>query len=364
MDAMDFMIEPLFADVGDAAEGTSSSQGPVPRVVLEGVPVSDVNEHDKVRYNLNNQWQYMVDPAEPTRLILREGGPHRPDDYREALERCSTSRWVDRFRGFYRVVNVPRHHTAWMREASQLAVQKSGFSPLFQNDLDAAVADTACGDTFHSCDADVPGTCYFVRTERVSLKDGIHGVGPYATMRSIIESAVTARGGHQGVDEDTQQLKLYLFPWRTDLDAFREFRVFVANGRATAFSQQKLYVANPILAPLSERDRTRVVQNWLGRLLPYITHTIVPLLEDLMSSFVLDIVLLGPPAAYKDDADSVNVDLMRPDLLEPYFIEVNTFGFAYASGSSLFSWVEDYALLYGLDAGMADGAVAVRYTTP
>ena len=52
MDAMDFMIEPLFADVGDAAEGTSSSQGPVPRVVLEGVPVSDVNEHDKVRYNL------------------------------------------------------------------------------------------------------------------------------------------------------------------------------------------------------------------------------------------------------------------------------------------------------------------------
>ena len=36
-----------------------------------------------------------------------------------------------------------------------------------------------------------------------------------------------------------------------------------------------------------------------------------------MSSFVLDIVLLGPPAAYKDDADSVNVDLMRPESWKP-----------------------------------------------
>ncbi|CAE6942444.1 unnamed protein product [Symbiodinium sp. CCMP2592] len=307
---------------------------------------------------------YKVDPTDSTRLILREDAPEPPEDYPEALEKCSTRHWVDRFRGHYRIVNVPREHTTWMKEASRLAVQQAGFSPLFRDDLEAAVADTSCGDTFQHCDPSKPSSCYFVRTERVSLKDGLHGVGPYSSLKSIIESAVTARGGHQGVDSGTEQLKLYLFPWRTDLDDFREFRVFVSNGRVTAFSQQKLYAINPILAPLSEADRTRVVENWLRRLLPYITSTVIPRLEDLLPSFVLDIVLLGPPASYKHPSDAaLNVDLNSPELLEPYFIEVNTFGFAYASGSSLFSWVEDYALLYGIDPGMADGAVAVRYTT-
>ena len=61
----------------------------------------------------NNQWMYKVDPTDATRLILREDAPEPPEDYREALERCSTRHWVDRFRGHYRILANSGSFSSW-----------------------------------------------------------------------------------------------------------------------------------------------------------------------------------------------------------------------------------------------------------
>jgi hypothetical protein len=64
---------------------------------------------------------------------------------------------------------------------------------------------------------------YFVRSENVSLKTGLHGCIPYSDLKSIIESAVTSKSGHTPIDTDTDNLCFYLLPWKV-FDSFEEFR--------------------------------------------------------------------------------------------------------------------------------------------
>ena len=42
----------------------------------------------------------------------------------------------------------------------------------------------------------------------------------------------------------------------------------------------------------------------------------------------------------------------------PYFIELNSFGKEYASGSALFGWIQDYSILYGV----TENTIEFRYT--
>jgi hypothetical protein len=383
-------VKGLF-EFDDDAAADGSAAAAVPADPLDGITLvvstassAAVRAQDKVRYNTNNHFDCRVDAADATRLVAGQP-PVPPADYAAAAAQCRTSRWADLFHAHYRVVNVARAHLPSMRAASRLALAKAGVSPLYAGDIADAAAATDAGGAFDRCDAADAGSGYFVRTEEVSLKAGVHGAGPYHSMRAVLESAVTAYGGHQGVNERSTQLKYFLFPWRTDLDTAREFRVFVHRGRVTAVSQQNLYDANPVLAAMdTDAQRRQVVRNWCGRLLPYIAGVVIPRIAEggadggarappadgaipaaahaidrggSLTSFVLDIVLLGPP---RGAGAAGSPDLHRPELLTPYFIEVNPFGFAYSSGSSLFSWVHDFALLYGLSGS---DAVHVRYTT-
>jgi hypothetical protein len=315
------------------------------RLTITSFPESRVREHDKALFNTNNHQEYEVDPHNPLALRLRADGKRRLDtaDYAAKLEQCRTEHWVDEFHTHYRIINIPRHHLTWMKTASVVACQKAGVSPAFADDIEDAVQTISTGNTFATCQRGSPETGYFVRTATVSLKDGVHGVGPYYGLKEILESTVTARMGHQGVDGATASLKYYLFPWISNLNRHREFRVFVCRKRVTAISQQSLYDPNSILSLLSDpRDVATVIQNWCRRLLPYIKNVVIPKIT-WMEEFVMDIVLLGPTST-----PSRVVDLTNPELLVPYFIETNPFGFAYSSGSSLFHWVNDYAELYGL----------------
>jgi hypothetical protein len=102
--------------------------------------------------------------------------------------------------------------------------------------------------------------------------------------------------------------------------------VFVCDGKVTALSQQHLYDVNKLLCNKSEIEVKNIATRWVRKVLDYYNSTIrskVPL-----TRCVIDIAIL--------DND------------EMYFIETNTFGTEYASGSSLFGWKEDYDILYGL----------------
>ena len=360
-----------------------------PALDITAVPLGDVLEHDKVRYNTNNCYAYHPDPAAPWRLVKdTTKPPQQPADYDAVLNEVATGVWVDWFHTHYRVVVVPRRHLAWMKAASNFAICKAGMSPMYADDVADVEATTPVGDTFARCDKTVPTSGYFVRTDRVSLKDGVHGIGPYFGLAQIVEGAVTARGGHQGIDQKTAVAKFFLFPWRTDMHEHREFRAFVRDGRVTALSQQSLYTPNRILAALgpagdadADARRHQVVTNWCRILVPYLETTVVPRLREAATdpngllaagSFVADVTLLGPTQG-RDAEGPECVDLTAPERLTPYFIEPNTFGFRYASGSSLFSWVDDYAQLYGIapDSGQPNDEgepqqrrVYVRYTSP
>lgn len=348
-------------DFSDATAEAEAGDQPIITIHVKSFPENFVREHDKVLFNTNNHQDYEVDPD--NHLVLRkrpQGKLVDPEDYAAHLAECRTEKWIDLFHTHYRVINIPRHHLAWMKTASVVACQKAGMSPAFKEDVADAVRTIPTGNTFSSCVRGDPTTGYFVRTDTVSLKDGIHGAGPYYGLGEMLESSITARMGHQGVDGATSHLKYYLFPWKTELHTCREFRVFVSRRRVTAISQQSLYTANSILSSLAARPDLvhTVVQNWVRRLLPYIENVVLTRIT-WMDDFVMDIVLLGPPPppaeVLRSDASAEKlVDVVNPEALVPYFIEVNPFGFAYSSGSSLFQWVTDYALLYGLEASVSD----------
>ena len=95
----------------------------------------------------------------------------------------------------------------------------------------------------------------------------------------------------------------------------------------TAISQQHLYDVYP---PIDyDADIRAIVEYQSSTLNSKITH---------ITSYCVDIAIL------EDNT--------------PYFIEINSFGREYSSGSSLFGWEQDRDILYG------DNVVYVRYTTP
>lgn len=78
-------------------------------------------------------------------------------------------------------------------------------SELYEEELD---------DTSHQYQHEFDQLCekfkrtkWFIRSERVSLKYGQHGAGPYSDIKSI----VSARIGHEVFDNT--DYRLYVIPW-------------------------------------------------------------------------------------------------------------------------------------------------------
>jgi hypothetical protein len=285
---------------------------------LEVVSPLTVKELDKDRFNTNNHWV----------------GGVRPADYDEVLAQGQTHRWIDDFKRHYTVLNIDAKEMRWMRKAEVIGHTTGRFSAMYSDERDSLVSShmADCGAVFEA------GTSYFVRTENVSLKYGMHGVGPYKGLKESVESLVTSTAGHSplsanassdgdtSVEEHPRPLKLYLIPWQP-MSKDREFRVFVCENRVTCVSQQYLYQTNKLLAGLSEDARHELIVSWLDRIVTFHAEVLVPKLRHI-SSYSMDLSVL-------DDG-------------RLYFIEPNCFGAEYAAGSSLFHWIHDREQLYGL----------------
>ena len=181
---------------------------------------------------------------------------------------------------------------------------------MFADERDALVASHMkdCSALFAS------NTPYFVRTENVSLKYGMHGVGPYLGLKEIVESLVTSTAGHSplsanasndgsdttSVDAQAQShprpIKLYLIPWQP-MSKDREFRVFVCENQVTCVSQQYLYQSNVLLAGLSEVARHDLVVSWLQRIVAFHAQVLVPRLTH-VSSYSMDLSVLDDGSLY------------------------------------------------------------------
>jgi hypothetical protein len=285
-------------------------------IQIETIPLDDVLKYDRKRYNTNNHWH-------------KDTG--RPENYDKVLGQCDTLNWIDLFHEDYKTFIINRKHLKWIYEAFQIGQITAKLSHSFDEDLENFLKENA--DLEKELFTDPNG--YFIRSEGVSLKYGKHGAGPYHNLKEVIESIVTTTSTHKCIDETNKECKLYLMKYLKDFKDPRtlEFRIFIHLGKITAISQQQLYTVNTFLVNLGNEEIKKIVVT----ILDYFENKIKCKINYL-NSYVMDFALLGP-------------------LRTPYFIEINSFGKEYASGSALFGWIQDLDILYGTDE-----KIVFRYT--
>lgn len=210
-----------------------------------------------------------------------------------------------------------------MKLASNIGGCSNTFSHLFDDELHMMLAKNKYPNIFD-------GTAYFVRSEDVSLKCGMFGIGPYYDFEHVIKSLVSEKHYHSSICDTTTKIVLYLIPW-THINKDKEFRIFVYNKKITAISQQYLYEPNNTLL-----QNPTLLHSWLPKICDYVNNVVIPKVDHL-SHYVLDIALI--------DNDEV------------YFIEINPFGKEYSAGSALFHWIIDEDILYD-----KTNNIVVRYT--
>jgi hypothetical protein len=307
---------------GDAEEGavvTPKKEVEQLKVNIEVISLEDVKKYAKTKFNSNNHWK----------------NDTKPDDYHKRSELAQTCHWIDKFKTSYVAINFPPAEFSWLKDAAATSIATGSYPSMYKGDLKDYLK--RFGDPLGIF---TQGKQYFVRSEDVSLKYGMYGVGPYSDLTKIIMSVVTCERGHEAIRTEgsnlSTSLKLYLCPW-VDIKLGKEFRIFVYNNKITAISQQHLYDINEYLAKLPKEEQTKIVTNWAKLINSYFENTIKRNITHL-TEYTIDLALL------END--------------EPFFIEINCFGKEYAAGSSLFHWEVDEKILYDLDN---KGIIHFRY---
>lgn len=274
-------------------------------IEIEEIEQDAVTIFGKTRFNSNNHWPDDVKPL----------------DYHERSALDNTHTWIDQFHTEYGVIEIFERDLRWLKEAETSGQFTRKFPHMYNDEKENFLQRYKdVSDQYFAT-----GKQYFVRSEHVSLKWGKYGPGPYTSLEKIIDSLCTCKPTHTPLKDVTTVLKLYLLPWLT-FNPMKEYRFFVCNNRVTAISQQNLYQPNTLLQPLSQVERETLIRHHIDIITTYFYQTMVKKITH-VSSYVVDLVIMESE--------------------EPYFIEMNTFGKEYPSGSSLFHWLLDEDKLYG-----------------
>ena len=285
-------------------------------ITIKSISIDDVLEYDRVRYNTNNHRINNI----------------RPENYYDYIKNTHTDKWIEQFKEYTKIIIDTKHDINWMNKAFHIGSQTKRFPHLYDDELEDMCIryNKKYGKIFD-------GKSYFIRTANVSLKEGKYGNGPYKDFRSIIESIVTCRVGHSPLYGDTTFITLYLIKFEENLNRLQEFRVFVHKNKITAISQQSLYESNTILTKLDITNRIQLIIKWCNIIFEYFENEVKKRIKHI-ESYTMDFAILND--------------------LTPYFIELNSFGKEYASGSALFGWIQDESILYGTN----DNSIEFRYT--
>jgi acetoin utilization deacetylase AcuC-like enzyme len=240
----------------------------------------------------------------------------RPNDYDVVLGRGATHNWVS---PDIPTITLDRADTKWMLKAAHIGLTTRQRSHIFDDEFEQTVAKY--GAQFPVLPDGAKG--WFVRTERVSLKYGMHGTGPYTDFGSVIESIVTSIEGHECICErhNLDAFKIYFFPW---VEIEQEFRVFVYQDRISAISTQHYSEINEWLRNLSDAE---IAEQVVYKICDYFDSKLRRWLAPIVGpNYTMDIAFL------KDGS--------------VYFIEPNSFGAQYAAGSAAFDWVYEHDALH------------------
>jgi hypothetical protein len=258
-------------------------------IITEPIELDDILQYDTLKYNSNNHWT----------------NDEQPNDYHEILNKTHAPYWIDKFKTYKKItIDIKKYN--WMITASNLCSSTGKWSHLYDDELEQYLEENK--DIIIDKE-------YFVRCDTVSLKYGMHKCGPYTNLKMIIESIVSSIKGHTPIYSDTEILNVYLIDWIT-INKNYEFRVFVYNNKITAVSQQQLYQKNKEI--MDDNVIIKINDYFENEIKTKITH---------ITNYVIDLCLI-------------------PNV---YFIELNSFGKEYASGSALFHWILDEDKLLNLE---------------
>lgn len=275
----------------------------------------EVIDNNHILYNVNNQWTNNDDCP--------------PEDYDFILSRTQTKYWFTLIDNNTKFIEFDRDDTEWMIQAlnAYAIIIMSGtnelqaastISKLYKNQIEQTVIK-------HS--AKFPTGNWFVRVERVSLKTGIHGAGPYNNLKNIIQSIITSKIGHEciSITDDIDRFRVYFFEWK---NIRHEFRVFVYENNISAISVQHLLEVDEELIKLTDEE---LRHNIVEKIVQYFNDNLRDRLKSIVGpNYTMDVAIL--------DDNSV------------YFIEPNSFGANYAAGSALFHWKYDHDILHSTNS--------------
>lgn len=293
-------------------------------ISIRPISIDDVMANDQILYNVNNLWNH-------------DDIKYKPNDYTEKLKLCNTKNWIYLFhdRSTIHEIDLSIKDVKWLKEAFRIGQITAEFPKTYIDELEDLCFDSDNSNSNIFVPESKDGKGWFVRSEGVSLKGGKHGAGPYFNLKMIIESIVTCRSGHSCFDKDVTNIKLYLIPWK-DIDYDKEFRIFVYNNQITAISAQHLYQVNEWLSNSSRDEILSIIDLILNHFNDNIRDKLT-----FIGSYSMDLALI-----LKNNNEYI-----------AYFIEPNSFGAEYASGSALFHWKIDEDIMYGKEN------LQLRYTS-
>lgn len=255
-----------------------------------------------------------------------------PKDYNKIKLAGNTKNWIDIFhKNNYKKIIIDKYDLKWIKEANKLAIITGRFSEIYRDEFNALISSLKCKYSKYLVDG------VFVRTEHVSLKSGIHGIGPYYNFETIIESICTTSRTHNAIDDSDQFISIYLMKW-IDLNPDKEFRVFVYNNNITGISIQHIYTYNKWINSLSTSQIELLIQN--------INNYFNNIFKEKWNKTITSTLV-----------SNYTFDLVLNEQKEFYFIEPNPFGAKYSAGSALFHWVNDVGILNN-----DTGDIEFRYT--
>jgi hypothetical protein len=268
------------------------------KLIVQEIQIDDIVKQDTKRYNSNNHWK----------------DNKKPEDYQRVIDASNCKHWIHKFRDDIKQFTISDpSHIRWMIGASKISSQTGQFTQLYQDEMIQFLKDYSHIQNSFFNDS----SQYFVRTENVSLKYGQHGIGPYNSLKMIVESLVSCIEGHKPIYSDTKELVVYLLPF-IHMEPHNEYRVFVYKNNITAISQQDVYSVFDALT-------SKVVEKHYNLISTYFFKHIRKLIIN-RQNYTYDFVIL--PGGV------------------PYFIEMNSFGPEYAAGSALYHWLLDYDILH------------------
>jgi hypothetical protein len=214
-------------------------------------------------------------------------------------------------------VALNKQHLQNILEISKSSILTGRLPRLFEDECNEIVELIKTQISFHQP--------YFVKTKSASMKDGLHGTGPFMDAKQVLEAICTSKKLQNIIKKELQfhgliKFPLYFVPWNPSIKEENEFRCFVNQWKVTAISQ---YVWSKNLGWSNRKDELVVIAEQTVDLLEKLKQSGGE--QTLPSNFIMDVYFDGC------------VELL----------ELNCYGAQMAGGSCCFHWLRDYHLLHG-----------------